>query len=47
MVTTPLVFSISSEGAGHVYDDIRAKRRATQYLHGQPLLLGPVPEIGA
>jgi NAD+ synthase len=36
---------ISPERAGHVYDDIRAKRRATRYLHSQPLLLGPVPEI--
>jgi len=36
---------MSPEGAGRVYDDIRAKRRATQYLHKQPLLLGPVPEI--
>lgn len=38
---------ISPDRAGHVYDDIRAKRRATQYLHRKPLLLGPVPEIGA
>lgn len=36
---------ISPERAGRVYDDIRAKRRATQYLHRQPLLLGSVPEI--
>ena len=36
---------ISPERAGRVYDDIRAKRRATQYLHKQPLLLGSVPEI--
>jgi NAD+ synthase len=36
---------ISRERAGHVYDDIRAKRRATRSLHRQPLLLGPVPEI--
>ena len=38
---------ISPERAGHVYDDIRAKRRATQYLHRPPLLFGDVPEIGA
>lgn len=38
---------MSPEKAGRVYDDIRAKRRATQYLHRRPLLLGPVPEIGA
>ena len=36
---------ISRERAGHVYDDIRAKRRATRYLHRPPLLLGPVPEV--
>lgn len=36
---------MSPARAGYVYDDIRAKRRATQYLHRQPLLLGPVPEI--
>jgi NAD+ synthase len=36
---------ISPERAGHVYDDIRAKRHATRYLHSQPILLGPVPEI--
>lgn len=39
------VIGISPEKAAHVYDDIRAKRRATQYLHKQPLLLGSVPEI--
>jgi len=36
---------MSPERAGRVYDDIGAKRRATRYLHKQPLLLGPVPEI--
>jgi NAD+ synthase len=36
---------MSPERAGRVYDDICAKRRATRYLHRQPLLLGPVPEI--
>ena len=36
---------ISPERAGHVYDDIRAKRRATRYLHERTLLLGSVPEI--
>jgi NAD+ synthase len=39
------VLGMSPEGAGRVYDDIRAKRRATEYLHKQPLLLRPVPEI--
>lgn len=36
---------VSPERAGRIYDDIRAKRRATEYLHKQPLLLGPVPEV--
>lgn len=36
---------ISKEMAGFIYDDIRAKRRATRYLHRQPLLLGLVPEV--
>ena len=36
---------ISPQRAGHVYDDIGAKRRATRYLHKRPILLGPVPEI--
>ncbi|HEY1890292.1 MAG TPA: NAD(+) synthase [Steroidobacteraceae bacterium] len=39
------VLGMSPERAGRVYDDIGAKRRATRYLHRQPLLLGPVPEI--
>ncbi|MGH8318281.1 MAG: NAD(+) synthase [Steroidobacteraceae bacterium] len=39
------VLGLSLEKAGHVYDDIRAKRRATQYLHRHPLLLGAVAEI--
>jgi len=37
---------LSVEEAGHVYDDIRAKRRATRYLHRRPLLLGAVAQIG-
>jgi len=37
---------ISAEEAGRVYDDVRAKRRTTQYLHRRPVLLGAVPEIG-
>ena len=37
---------LSVEKAGHVYDDIRAKRRATRYLHRRPLLLGTVAQIG-
>ena len=39
------VLGISPQRAGHVYDDIRTKRRTTQYLHRQPFLVGPVPEI--
>ena len=38
--------NLSVEKAGHVYDDIRAKRRATRYLHRRPLLLGTVAQIG-
>ena len=37
--------NISFEKAAYVYDDIRAKRRATRYLHTRPVLLGSVPEI--
>lgn len=36
---------LSLQQVDRVYDDIRAKRRATQYLHHPPMLLGPVPEI--
>lgn len=39
------VLGISAERAGRVYDDIRAKRRATQYLHRRPLLIGTVGEV--
>lgn len=37
---------LSAETARHVYADIQAKRRATQYLHRRPVLLGWVPERG-
>lgn len=30
-----------------VYRDIEQKRRATHYLHARPLLVEPVPEVGA
>jgi NAD+ synthase len=40
------VLGIPAQQARHVYDDMRAKRRATQYLHRHPVLLGSVPEIG-
>lgn len=35
---------VSAEVAQHVYADIRAKRRATQYLHRSAILLGPLAE---
>lgn len=35
---------ISVEKAGHIYIDIRAKRRAASHLHRQPILLGPMSE---
>jgi NAD+ synthase len=38
--------AISAEQAEHVYSDLRAKRRATRYLHKQPVLLDSVPEAG-
>lgn len=38
--------SISVERAQFVYDDIVAKRRATEYMHRAPVLMSPVPEIG-
>lgn len=41
------VLGISVEMAANVYADIRAKRRATRYLHQRPLLLAEVPEIGS
>lgn len=36
---------ISSAKASHVYNDVRAKRRATRYLHQKPLLLDPKLEV--
>ncbi len=36
---------LTLETVRHVYNDIRAKRRATRYLHTRPLLLESVPEI--
>ena len=36
---------ISPQQAGWVYDDIRAKRRTTRYMHLAPQLLFDVPEI--
>lgn len=37
----------TEERARNIYRDIRAKRRATVYLHRRPLLVSPVPEVGA
>lgn len=37
----------TDESARNIYRDIRAKRRATLYLHRRPLLLGAVPEVEA
>ncbi len=36
---------LSSEQVGRVYDDIRAKRRATAALHLPPILSGDVPSV--
>ena len=41
------VLGLSADAARHVYDDIRSKRRATQYLHRRAMLLAPVSEIEA
>jgi NAD+ synthase len=38
---------LTSEQVERVYQDIRAKRRATGYQHMRPLLVEPVPEAGA
>jgi NAD+ synthase len=37
--------ALSVEQAQHVYDDIRAKRRTTEYLHRAPVLMAEVPEV--
>lgn len=39
------ILGLSAEAVRHVYDDIHAKRRATQYLHRQAMLLAPVSEV--
>jgi NAD+ synthase len=36
---------LSKEKAQHIFDDIEAKRRATQYLHRLPVLMEEVAEI--
>ena len=39
------VLGLTAERAQWIYDDIEAKRRATQYLHRGPVLVEDVPEI--
>ncbi len=39
------VLGLTADEAGHVYADIEAKRRATQYLHARPVLVEPVTEV--
>lgn len=39
------LLGLSAETVRHVYADVRAKRRATKYLHQRPMLLGVVGEI--
>jgi NAD+ synthase len=41
------VIGITEEHAGMIYEDIKAKRRATAYLHSSPVLIEDVPEIKA
>jgi NAD+ synthase len=36
---------LTQQQAQHIYDDIRAKRRTTEYLHRAPVLMTEVPEI--
>jgi NAD+ synthase len=38
---------LTSEQVERVYRDIDQKRRTTRYLHQPPLLVNPVPELGA
>jgi NAD+ synthase len=37
---------LSEADVERVFHDIEAKRRATAYLHMQPRLVQPIPEIG-
>jgi NAD+ synthase len=39
------VLGLSEERAQFIYNDIQAKRRATEYLHRPPVLMEPVSEI--
>ncbi len=36
---------LNDQQATHIYNDIEAKRRTTQYLHAGPMLIEPVQEI--
>jgi len=40
-----VALNVSAERAQRVYEDIEAKRRATEYLHRAPVLVEDVPEI--
>ena len=44
--TLASALGITPNDAQRVYDDIDAKRRATTYLHRQPMVIEPVPEVG-
>jgi NAD+ synthase len=37
--------NLSEAQARHLYADIEAKRRATQYLHARPALVDPIPQV--
>jgi NAD+ synthase len=37
--------AITEQQAANLYRDIEAKRRATRYLHLEPVLVEPVPEL--
>jgi NAD+ synthase len=39
------VIEITAQQAEWVYDDIRAKRRATRYMHLRPQLMADIPEL--
>ncbi len=39
------VLNIPEQRAQFIYDDIRAKRRTTQYLHRRPVLMQPIDEL--
>lgn len=39
------LLEIDEQHASYIYEDIRVKRRTTQYLHRSPVLMSEVPEI--